>query len=528
MYRSAPVFINRYDYKRLPLSLLKMQNISKSFSGTPANEDVSLEVHRGEVHALLGENGAGKTTLMNILYGIYPKDSGTILWKGREVCFQSPKEALENRIGMVHQHFMLVPTMTVSENITLGLKSPGYPFTNRAKLNQTIVSLSEKYGLEIDPEALVSSLSVGEEQRVEIIKLLYRNAELLILDEPTAVLTPQETEQFFRILDLLKEDGHAVILITHRIPEVLRISNTISILRDGKKISQLKTEETDSQELSRLMIGRELKLIKTQKCRQDFSSAPSGLDVQSLSYRENKETKLRDISFKIKAGEILGIAGVDGNGQKDLAECITGIKKTSRGRIDLKQQEITTLKISERYARGLAYISDDRHHDGLVLPMTMEENFLLNGQIRKQLSPGGFINYKGCKTAVQQAIKEFDIKTSGSESPIGHLSGGNQQKLILAREIKNNPDVVIAFQPTRGLDIGASEYIREQLVRLRERGSSILLISTDLDEILMLSDRVAVMFEGTIQGILENSPDLDMTEIGQLMAGQKADQRSMK
>lgn len=509
------------------MSLLKMQNISKYFSGIAANENVSLELKRGEVHALLGENGAGKTTLMNILYGIYPKDSGTIVWKGKEVNFESPKEALENRIGMVHQHFMLVPTMTVSENITLGLKTPGYPFTKRKKLNESILKLSEKYGLEIDPNSLISDLSVGEEQRVEIMKLLYRNAELLILDEPTAVLTPHETEQFFRILERLKAEGHGVILITHRIPEVLRISDSISILRDGKKVSQLKTEETNSAELSRLMIGRELKLIKAEKCTKDFSTKPTGLELKSLFHIENKKTKLKDISFTLNAGEILGVAGVDGNGQKDLAECIAGIRKINRGSIMMKQEDITTLKISDRYSRGLAYISDDRHHDGLILSMNMEENYLLNNQIRENLSYRGFINNKKCEKEVLQAINDFDIKTTGTDSAIGLLSGGNQQKLILAREMKNNPDVVIAFQPTRGLDIGASEYIREQLVRLRERGSSILLISTDLDEILMLSDRIAVMYEGTIPGILENDKDVNITEIGQMMAGHKTDARSM-
>ncbi len=501
------------------MALLTMENISKSFFGKPANEDVSLTVEKGEIHALLGENGAGKTTLMNILYGIYQKDGGRILWKGEELNLDSPRQALTRRIGMVHQHFMLVPTLSVSENITLGMKSPGYPFTRRRELNASIRSLSDKYGLEIDPEAMVRDLSVGEEQRVEIVKLLYRDAELLILDEPTAVLTPRETELFFDVLRRLKKEGHAVILITHRIPEVLAVTDSISILRDGRKVSELKTSETDARELSRLMIGRDLAPPAIRKDNSSFSKRAAGLELRHLSSSGKNGNILKDINLCLKAGEVLGIAGVDGNGQKDLAECIAGLKKASEGRIFLKGEDISGMRSGERFKRGLAYISDDRHHDGLVLDMNLEENYTLNSQLRKSFSRKGFILTRRRRESVETAVREFAIKTESTTSKIGLLSGGNQQKLILARELHNNPDVVIAFQPTRGLDIGASEFTRQQLIRLRDMGSSIVLISTDLEEVRTLSDRVSVMFEGRLSEPVENSDHMNMDRIGQLMAG---------
>jgi simple sugar transport system ATP-binding protein len=496
-----------------------MENISKSFSGKAANEDVSLTVEKGEIHALLGENGAGKTTLMNILYGIYRKDKGRMLWKGKDVNFQSPRDALANRIGMVHQHFMLVPSLTVSENVTLGIKTPGYPFTRRRELNESIRRLSEKYGLDINPEAEVRKLSVGEEQRVEIIKLLYRDAELLILDEPTAVLTPRETELFFDVLRRLKDEGHAVILITHRIPEVLAVTDRITILRDGRAVAGLKTSETDAQELSRIMIGRDLAPAGAKRDSSGFSDRSPGLELAALCSPGKGQLTLNDINLRLRAGEVLGVAGVDGNGQKELAECIAGLRKSSGGRVLVKGEDVTDLNASGRYKRGLAYISDDRHHDGLVLDMTLEENYILNGQLRERYSRKGFVQSRLRREAVEKAVDEFDIKTEGTDSPIGLLSGGNQQKLILARELHNDPDVVIAFQPTRGLDIGASEFTRNQLLRLRDRGSSILLISTDLEEIRMLSDRIGVMFEGRLSRVTENRQDLDLNRIGQLMAG---------
>jgi simple sugar transport system ATP-binding protein len=498
-----------------------MQNIDKSFFGNPANKDISLEVNKGEIHALLGENGAGKTTLMNILYGIYPRDSGIILWKDEEVNFTAPMEAIQNKIGMVHQHFMLVPTMTVSENITLGLKSTGHPFPNRRKLNKSIKDLSGKYGLNIDPEKKISDLSVGEEQRVEIIKLLYKNAELLILDEPTAVLTPQETESFFTILKRLKSEGHSVILITHKIPEVLAVTDRITVLRDGCKVAGVKTSEIDSIELSRLMIGRDLNPVtRNNKGSEDKDLKPR-LIIENLSYSDQNLEKLHNITLTLRVGEILGIAGVDGNGQKELAECLIGIVNASRGKIKLDDSFIEKQSIAARKEMGLTYISDDRHHDGLILDMDLVENFLLKSDIQKDFTKFGFINYKKCRSVTEESVTSYNIKTPGTEVPISLLSGGNQQKLILARELSGNPSVIVAFQPTRGLDIGASEFIRKQLVELAEKGCSVLLISTDMDEILSLSNRIAVMYEGKMLAIMKNETDIDMTRIGLLMAGQE-------
>jgi len=502
------------------LALLSMQNIQKSFFGISANSNVSIEVEKGEIHALLGENGAGKTTLMNILYGIYSLDSGTIFWKGKKVSFSTPREAIQNRIGMVHQHFMLVPTLTVSENITLGLKTAGYPFTRRRKLNYEIHNLSRKYGLDINPEALVSDLSVGEEQRVEIIKLLYRNAELLILDEPTAVLTPPETERFFEILKRLKSEGHGVILITHRIPEVMAVTDRITVLRDGCNIGDVETSQIDSRELSRMMIGRDLNVFQRAPEQKIYTHLPPGLKVQNLRYVERGLEKLKNLSFTIQSGEILGIAGVDGNGQKELAECILGIKKNLKGKIEINGRAVGSLSISDRKAMGLAYISDDRHKDGLILEMSLMENFLMNLQKSGKLIKHGIIDFKKCRYAAGQAVETYNIKTPGIDTPISLLSGGNQQKLILARELAYKPSLVIAFQPTRGLDIGAAEFIRLQLIDLKRKGCSILLISTDLDEILSLSDRIGVMSEGRIMKIMENEGDVDLTELGLLMGGQ--------
>lgn len=500
------------------MALLSMQNISKSFYGKWALDRVCLEVEAGEIHALLGENGAGKTTLMNILYGIYTRDAGEIFWKGEPVHFSSPKDAIERRIGMVHQHFMLVPSLTVSQNITLGLKSPGHPIPDRRKLNGTIKGISDKYGLQIDPEAYVSSLSVGEQQRVEIMKLLYRNAELLILDEPTAVLTPQETESFFAVLRKLRDDGKAVIIITHRIPEVMNISNRITVLRDGKNIATVRTAQVTEEELSRYMIGRELKPVRRTPAAR---SQEPGLSLEQVSLEVNGLRRLEDISLEIGRGEILGVAGVDGNGQKDLAEVILGIRRHTSGTIKLGGTDISHLSIQERKKLGIGYISDDRHQDGLVLDMDLVENMLLKTPTDPAYLKRGLIDKKRVREDTLKAIQEYAIKTPGPETPIRYLSGGNQQKLILARELAGNPQAVVAFQPTRGLDIGAAEFIQQKLLEHRSRGCSILLISADLEEIMALSDRIAVIYKGKIMGIVANDGELDILSLGLMMAGRK-------
>ena len=501
------------------MALLEMRHIDKLFFGQYANQNVNLQVEKGEIHALLGENGAGKTTLMNILYGIYRKDAGEILWKGEEVDFLSPKDAIEKNIGMVHQHFMLVPTLTVSQNITLGLKEKGHPFTDRKALNKQISEISQKYGLHVDPSAMISSLSVGEQQRVEIMKLLYRKAELLILDEPTAVLTPQETADFFSILKRLKKDGCSVILITHRIPEVLEIADKVTVLRDTRSIVSASIAELNETKLSEYMIGRQLMPPSREKLPP---CCDEGLMLDDISLQEKGVQRLSNISFCIRPGEVLGIAGVDGNGQKALAETIMGIRRNTSGSILLCGSSLEGTSIGARKALGMAYISDDRHHDGLVMDMDLTENMLLKFNSDKRYVHRGIIDRKQIQKKVEADAKDYAIRTPSINTPIRYLSGGNQQKLILARELSDSPKVIVAFQPTRGLDIGATEFIQKQLLAHREAGACILLISADLEEIRALSDRIAVIHKGSIMGIRDNDDALDMTQIGLMMAGKKA------
>ncbi len=497
------------------MPLLEMRNITKTFFGKSANQDVNLTVGQNEIHALLGENGAGKTTLMNILYGIYHPDSGEILLDDEVVAISSPKVAIAHRIGMVHQHFTLVPTLTVSENITLGLKSPGYPFVHRRSLDEKIRSLSQRYGLEVNPTALVSSLSVGQQQRVEIIKLLYREAKLLILDEPTAVLTPQEVQSFFAVLRRLRSEGHSVIIITHHIEEVLAITDCVTILRNGSNAGEVVTSRTSKEELSMLMIGRKLQREQRQSvvCPQDRT----GLVVTDVAL---KDGRLGPISLFIAPGKIFGIAGVDGNGQKELAELILGIRKSQGGSITLDDVTLDGLSVHKRKDLGIGYISDDRLSDSLVIDMDLKENMLLKLQGERRLKQYGLLDRKALQACTEQAVQEYQIKTSSLSCPVRLLSGGNQQKLILAREMEGNPRLVVACQPTRGLDIGASESVHKILLALRSGGCSVLLISADLEEILELSDDIAVMHGGLLMDVIPNR-DVDITYVGLLMAGSR-------
>ncbi|AEV27883.1 ATPase component of uncharacterized ABC-type transporter [Sphaerochaeta pleomorpha str. Grapes] len=499
------------------MALLSMRDIDKSFFGKMANEHVNLEVGYNEIHALLGENGAGKTTLMNILYGIYTRDSGTIEMEGKPITFSSPKDAIKSHIGMVHQHFTLVPTLTVSENITLGLKSPGHPFPNRKVLDEQIASLSCRYGLDVDPKAIVGQLSVGEQQRVEIIKLLYRDAKLLILDEPTAVLTPQETESFFTVLRRLREDGHSVIIITHHIPEVLSITDSITVLQNGRNAGTVQTKETNAEELSRLMIGRKLQGSKREMISKQ--NRGNGLVLSGVFL---SKAKLGPLSLQVPPGSILGIAGVDGNGQKELAEIIVGIRMHQGGTVSLCGECLDHLSVEQRKRKGIGYISDDRHKDGLILDMDLQDNMLLKLFGEEGIVTHGFVNRLLLRKRTEQAVAEHAIKTSSLECPLRYLSGGNQQKLILAREMAGNPSLVVACQPTRGLDIGSSETVHNMLLRLRKEGCSILLVSSDLDEIVLLSDEIAVMHGGKIMDCLPNDR-IDLTKIGLLMAGKGMD-----
>ncbi len=495
---------------------LRMKDIDKAFFGKSANTKVDLSVEKGEIHALLGENGAGKTTLMNILYGIYQADGGSIELDGKEVQIKSPKDALSHQIGMVHQHFTLVPTLTVSENITLGLKSVGYPFVNRRKVDQQIQELSEQYNLSVDPRALVSSLSVGQQQRVEIIKVLYRNAKLLILDEPTAVLTPQEVESLFTVLRKLRSEGHSIIIITHHIEEVLQLTDRITVLRAGKKVGEVLTSETNEEQLSRLMVGHTLQ--KAVRGSMPYSCDAEALVLDSV---EIPSRSFGPLSLSVRAGTIVGIAGVDGNGQKALAEVILGIQKIKSGTISFYQKDIKSVSVQRRKDMGFGYISDDRLLDSLVLDMDLMENMLLCLYRNEESKKGPLLKYRNLKEETQKAVDEYYIKCASLESPVRYLSGGNQQKLILARELRGSPKLVVACQPTRGLDIGSTEEVHKVLLRLRQEGCAVVLISSDLEEILDLSDTISVLYRGKIVDSLANE-SVDLTYLGLLMAGSSA------
>ncbi|WP_418749879.1 ABC transporter ATP-binding protein [Frisingicoccus sp.] len=499
------------------MAILEMKNISKAFSGVYANENVNLAVEKGEIHALLGENGAGKTTLMNILFGIYTADSGEIYWKDKKVEFDSPREAIEQGIGMVHQHFSLVQKMTVLDNIILGLKQEGL-FLSRMEARKSIVELAEKYGLLVRPDARIRDLSVGEQQRVEILKALYRNVDLLILDEPTGVLTPKETQDFFEVLRRLKSEGYAVIIITHRMSEIMAISDRVTILRDGKKIKDLVTSETNPTELSMYMIGRELQESFEIQKQQGSEIA---LELKDVHVAKGEKAILDHVNMTVRKGEVLGIAGVDGNGQTELAEVIAGIRKITSGDICFMDENIQKDSVKQRFEKGISYISDDRHADGLVIDMSLKDNMLLKHYDKEPYSKKGIFNKKPMDDLADSAIEKFQIKTtgtSGKESIVKLLSGGNQQKIIIAREVTEDAKLVIANQPTRGLDIGATEFVRQTLMDVRNSNRSVLLISADLEEILALSDRIAVMFGGRIVGVL-NRDEADVQKIGLLMGG---------
>lgn len=501
------------------MPLLEMKHVTKAFSGVYANEDVSLSVEAGEIHALLGENGAGKTTLMNILFGIYQADAGEILYQGKKVEFGSPRDAIDSGIGMVHQHFSLVKKMTVLDNIILGMRENGVVL-DRREAESRVQALAAKYGLAVNPRSRVCDLSVGEQQRVEILKALYRQISLLILDEPTGVLTPQETAKLFEVMRRLKAEGHGIIIITHRLAEIMAISDRVTILRDGRAVGRLETKNTTPEELSDYMIGRPLS--KTQEQRSAvLPEEILRMNGVSLARRHKGKKRLDNISLAVRKGEILGIAGVEGNGQKELAEVVTGIRKATEGTISFGGKPLDGKSVKERFLAGISYISDDRHNDSLIMDMTVTENMILREFDRAPLSRHGILNRKTAQAAANEAVSRFKIKTSGTsgiDTVVRLMSGGNQQKVILAREITDGAKLIVASQPTRGLDIGATEFVHQTLLAEREKGSSVLLISADLDEIMALSDRIAVMFEGRVIGVLDRS-EADVNTIGLLMGG---------
>ena len=506
--------------------VLEARGITKQFPGVLANDHVDFDLKPGEVHALLGENGAGKSTLMNILYGLYQPNEGQISVNGAPVSFTSPKEAIGSGIGMVHQHFMLIPVFSVTENIMLGSETDHQAKPNKsplAKLERQNVSnlvkdLSNRYNLAIDPNAIVGELPVGVQQRVEIVKALYRKASILILDEPTAVLTPQEADDLFLIITELKKQGVSIIFITHKLKEVLAIADRITVMRGGKVVGHTTPAESNEQQLAEMMVGREVILTVDKEPSQPKEDI---LVVQSLYVSDQRELEsVKDISFSVRSGEILGIAGVQGNGQTELAEALTGLRKPDSGKATLAGYEISNAVPRNITDKGLAHIPEDRQKHGLVLSYTVADNLVLCDYYKPPYSKKGILQQQAIDKNARKLIDDFDVRTPSPYVVTSKLSGGNQQKVIVARELSRKVKLVIANQHTRGLDVGSIEYIHKQIVNMRDAGTAVLLISAELDEIMALSDRIAVMYHGKIVAIV-NREDVSKEQLGLWMAGVK-------
>jgi simple sugar transport system ATP-binding protein len=494
---------------------VEMRDIVKCFPGVRANSKVCFDVTTGEIHALLGENGAGKSTLMRQLYGLYQPDEGDIIVDGKPLFLRSPADAIRAGIGMIHQHFMLVPTLTVAQNVALGQPSTRAPLLDIKRVTARIHELSEEYGLKVDPHAYVWQLSVGEQQRVEIMKTLYRGARLIILDEPTAVLTPQEVTDLFATLRRMVSEGHSLVFISHKLQEVMAISDRVTVLRDGKVIGTRPTPEVTRSELVQMMVGRELNPLSP---RPRDPGQPR-LVVERLRAMGDRGTEaLRGIDLKICAGEIVGLAGVSGNGQRELAECLAGMRKATVGQIRMGALDITAATLNQRIAAGMAYIPEERMRDGAIREFSVQENIFLHDHVSPRFTRGIFLNFSRMEAHAEELVREFDVKTPGLDTPLKNLSGGNIQKLIMARELSRHPAMLVAAQPTRGVDISATAYIHQRLLMQRENGTGILLISEDLDEICTLSDRIAVMYEGRIIGLVDRG-EASLEQLGLMMAG---------
>jgi general nucleoside transport system ATP-binding protein len=500
---------------------LEMKGISKVFDGIRANDSVSLEVERGEVHTLLGENGAGKTTLMKILYGLYAADGGEIFLKGKPARILSPHTAIQLGIGMIHQHFMLVPHLSVTENIILGLRPSHPPWLALKEAEESIHAISTKYALGVNPKALVSELPVGLQQRVEILKALYRRIDLLILDEPTSVLTPLEVEALFRVIRTLTQDGLAVIFISHKLNEVMAISDRITVLRQGRVVHTVKKAETTAAGLANMMVGRAIKLTVDKPPLPPGKKSLQVCGISAVS-EEGHKPVLKEVSFEVHEKEVFGIAGVDGNGQSELAEIIAGMRPSTKGEILISGVDATHLSTRQRINMGLSYIPADRQRVGLILDMSVAENLVLKTFKQRPFSKKGLLlSRQEVLANAELMIKGFDIKTDHGLRKVSSLSGGNQQKVVLAREVTGGPRVLLAVQPSRGLDIGSTKYVHQLILDHRARGGATLLISTELDEIIALCDRIAVIYEGQIMGIVEGGEAIDLEEVSLMMAGAK-------
>ena len=504
----------------VPEYVIEMLHITKEFPGIKANDDITLQLRKGEIHALLGENGAGKSTLMSVLFGLYQPEKGEIRKDGKVVKINNPNDATALHIGMVHQHFKLIDVFTVLDNIILGAEDTKLGFLAKKNARAKITELSERYGLKVDLDAKIEDITVGMQQRVEILKMLYRDNEVLIFDEPTAVLTPQEIDELMKIMKGLAAEGKSILFITHKLNEIMAVSDRCTVLRKGRYIGTVNTAETNQAELSRMMVGRDVQLVVEKK---PAAPADAVLTVENLSVKSklyNREA-VKNVSFTAHAGEIVCIAGIDGNGQSELVYVITGLEKASKGKITLRGEDITSAPIRKRAKAGMSHIPEDRHKHGLILDNTLEQNMVLQKYYEPRFQQAGFIRFDAVREYAEQLIEQYDVRSGqGPVTVARSMSGGNQQKAIVAREIDRDLPLIVAVQPTRGLDVGAIEYIHRQLVTARDAGKAVLLVSLELDEVMNLSDRILVMYEGEIVGELDPKKTT-VEELGLYMAGAK-------
>ena len=498
-----------------------MLHITKRFPGIVANDDITLQLKKGEIHALLGENGAGKSTLMSVLFGLYRPEEGVIKKDGQEVEIRDPNDANALGIGMVHQHFKLVECFTVLDNIIMGVEPCRHGFLQKGEARKKVMALSEKYGLHVDPDALVEDITVGMQQRTEILKMLYRDNEILIFDEPTAVLTPQEIEELMQIMRSLAAEGKSILFISHKLNEIMEVADRCSVLRKGKYIGTVNIADTSREELSRMMVGRDVEFVVHKEPAKpgDTILEVEGLTIASKAHSNNA---VKNISFTVRAGEIVCIAGIDGNGQTELVYGLTGLESAKSGRICLRGEDITHASIRRRSVMGMSHIPEDRHKHGLVLDYSLEDNMVLQRYFEPEfVTKTGFLKRRAIRSYASRLIEQYDVRSGqGPVTVARSMSGGNQQKAIIAREIDKNPELLIAVQPTRGLDVGAIEYIHKQIVSQRDSGKGVLLVSLELDEVMALSDRILVMYEGEIVGELDPKTTT-VEELGLYMAGAK-------
>ncbi len=503
--------------------VIEMLNITKDFPGIRANDNITLQLKKGEIHALLGENGAGKSTLMSILFGLYQPTSGQIKKNGEVVEINNPNDANALNIGMVHQHFKLVECFSVLDNIILGVEPTNGLFLEKKGARAKVLELSNKYGLAVDPDAMISDVTVGMQQRTEILKMLYRENEILIFDEPTAVLTPQEIEELMKIMKNLAAEGKSILFITHKLNEIMAVSDRCTILRKGKYIGTVETANTTKEELSRMMVGRN---VNFSVDKDEMKPAETVLKIEGMTVpsKMSSNDAVKNVSFNVRAGEIVCIAGIDGNGQTEFVQALTGLEKMSAGKITFKGQDITKATIREKSKMGMSHIPEDRHKHGLILDYTLEQNLVLQRYWDTEFQKAGFIKDKAVRSYAERLIEQYDVRSGqGPITVTRSMSGGNQQKAIIAREIDKDPDLLVAVQPTRGLDVGAIEYVHKQLVAQRDKGKAVLLVSLELDEVMDVSDRILVMYEGELVGQLDPKK-ITVEELGLYMAGAKRDE----